>query len=409
MTSDSSPPVLPGELSDKIIDFLADDWRALAVCALVCSAWRARAGYHLSRGVILTPTTQAYQRDIIDFMRIFVPGSPICDYITALTIGQEWKPTRSNLGMYLPVDDLDFGPFRNLRSLTLTHLSISSEVRFRELYTSAQVLEELTVYDVYLSPESEEVNVTSRSRQGNPCPPLRLLRIGYSLPQGRVSDTIRDDLRLAPVGTTLHTLHLHLPTAEGWQETLACLQLSLRNLRIHVWPRRTVQRVVWEPPELYTAIAGCRYLRRLTLHVSPGSQYPSAEFPALCNSIAQWLAPPACLFAATLEKFTLCLCIRLKDLAPRSIETVAVVGRALRREAFPSLTHVRISIHDGFSALLRSPSFESRYKKKERMYLDELTAALREAQGDTAQVDVGIPSTIVMRDVAPCLPSSYAT
>lgn len=47
MSTNASPPDLPTEIHDIIIDHLHDDRHALAACALVCKAWLDTSRHHL--------------------------------------------------------------------------------------------------------------------------------------------------------------------------------------------------------------------------------------------------------------------------------------------------------------------------------------------------------------------------
>jgi hypothetical protein len=47
-------PEFPAELTDRIIDFLHSDKRALAACSLVCKSWIPASRCHLFREFTLT-------------------------------------------------------------------------------------------------------------------------------------------------------------------------------------------------------------------------------------------------------------------------------------------------------------------------------------------------------------------
>ncbi|KZT71049.1 hypothetical protein DAEQUDRAFT_764274 [Daedalea quercina L-15889] len=50
-------PYLPAELIDHIIDYLHDDFRSLATCALTCRQWLPAAHFHTFGSVVLWPDT----------------------------------------------------------------------------------------------------------------------------------------------------------------------------------------------------------------------------------------------------------------------------------------------------------------------------------------------------------------
>ncbi|TFY63900.1 hypothetical protein EVJ58_g2948 [Rhodofomes roseus] len=51
--STSGPPVMPPELTDRIVDFLHDDHTALKSCGLACRSWLAAVRYHLYYAISL--------------------------------------------------------------------------------------------------------------------------------------------------------------------------------------------------------------------------------------------------------------------------------------------------------------------------------------------------------------------
>ncbi|KAI0363495.1 hypothetical protein BV20DRAFT_975643 [Pilatotrama ljubarskyi] len=231
---------LPGEITDSIIDCLADNWRSLAKCALVCAAWRVRAGYRLSRGVTLTigrHSTEAAAdfRDLPHFVRTFCAGSQISDLIIALTM--EGAAGSSVFASGDLSDDVDFSALRNLRSLTLCNINVSTGARLRTLYTSFPLLEELSLDGVF----NRQVLNFRRARHGDDdytYPPLSTVRLRSAYSLGTVAHVLRDDLRLPSLSATVRMLSIDLPRGYlvGWEETIQTLQGTLREIRVHLWP-----------------------------------------------------------------------------------------------------------------------------------------------------------------------------
>ncbi|KAI0363497.1 hypothetical protein BV20DRAFT_124057 [Pilatotrama ljubarskyi] len=365
-------PTLPGEMTDSIIDYLADDWRSLAKCALVCCPCRARAQHHLSRGITLTiaETTkaQAVYPDLCDFLRTFCTGPPLSDLITALTMNGAARRTATYARGALP-HDVNFSPLRNLWALILRDLHVSTPAAFRTLYMSFPVLEELSV---------DGVSTDRVARRD-------------LWPQGHVGNTathvLREDLLLSSLSATVRTLHIDFPKGYlfGWDGTMKALQGTLRELRLHVWPAPNAVGVSqssslsrwcmsahlcrcfmseWHSPAFYDATAGCAHLRSLTLHVSPWSELASSRTPRSRASARRSRSGSRPLRASSHP-------YPLREFALRRGETVATVGRALCAERFPSLTRVRVSIWDESASV----SLE-----EQRKDLEELAATLRGAQ-----------------------------
>ncbi|KAI0363496.1 hypothetical protein BV20DRAFT_975644 [Pilatotrama ljubarskyi] len=390
-------PSLPAEITDIIIDCLADDWRSLAACALVCSEWRVRAGYHLSRGVTLLLGNPKSTPDLFDFVRLFCARPELSDLIVSLAIQGAVRSPNCACGD-LP-DDVDLSPLRNLRSLTLSNLYVSTAARFRTLYTSFPLLQELSIDDVLTKLEEIPASsapadgVQSGSERQGAYPPLRTLRMKVTHSElETVSDVLRDDLLTVPcLAATLRSLKLDLPRGYTgqWAQTLAVLQGSLHELRVRVWAPPVGSRA-----GLYGPIGGYTRLRSLTVHVSTGILLPHSEIPLVCTPLAQWLTSPACLFARTLERFTLCLPYPASEIARRS-EAFAAVGRALGAERFPSLAHLRINIldrgePDGLEEQRKGPEEQRKELEEQRKGLEELFAMARRGQrdGGSAVVEV---------------------
>lgn len=86
----SSPvhPGIPSELSDRVIDFLHDDWAALKACSLTCKAWLPASRFHLWNRVVLR------YGDGTDYAGFLKASPVITSCITDLTV--EFPTDRNN-------------------------------------------------------------------------------------------------------------------------------------------------------------------------------------------------------------------------------------------------------------------------------------------------------------------------
>jgi hypothetical protein len=82
-------PGIPPELSDRVIDFLHDDWTALKACSLTCKAWLPTSRFHLWNRVVLR-----YPGDGTDYAEFLKASPVITSCIVDLTI--EFPTDRSN-------------------------------------------------------------------------------------------------------------------------------------------------------------------------------------------------------------------------------------------------------------------------------------------------------------------------
>jgi hypothetical protein len=64
---------IPPELTDRVIDFLHNDWESLKSCCLTCKAWLPASRYHLWHRVVLRFTGNDDERAYADFLK----SSPI--------------------------------------------------------------------------------------------------------------------------------------------------------------------------------------------------------------------------------------------------------------------------------------------------------------------------------------------
>ncbi|TBU45678.1 hypothetical protein BD309DRAFT_823093, partial [Dichomitus squalens] len=63
--------VLPPEITDKVIDYLHDQPRALSSCSLVCSDWLPRSRLHRFRDARFTDTSA------VAWFCVLLPGAPV--------------------------------------------------------------------------------------------------------------------------------------------------------------------------------------------------------------------------------------------------------------------------------------------------------------------------------------------
>ena len=82
-------PGIPPELSDRVIDFLHDDWAALKACSLTCKAWLPASRFHLWNRVVLR-----YSGDGTDYAEFLKASPVITSCIVDLTV--EFPTDRSN-------------------------------------------------------------------------------------------------------------------------------------------------------------------------------------------------------------------------------------------------------------------------------------------------------------------------
>lgn len=82
-------PGIPPELSDRVIDFLHNDWAALKACSLTCKAWLPASRFHLWNRVVLR-----YSGDGTDYAEFLKTSPLITSCIVDLTV--EFPTDQSN-------------------------------------------------------------------------------------------------------------------------------------------------------------------------------------------------------------------------------------------------------------------------------------------------------------------------
>ncbi|KAI0668058.1 hypothetical protein C8Q78DRAFT_1048058 [Trametes maxima] len=145
-------PRLAGELTDRIIDFLHDDWRTLASCAAtgLDSVLVPCVEYHLSHTIDL-PISGGHT-EILDFMKVFKPVSSIAQVVRSIHIhgprGVVDRPAAT-----LPIL-LDLSHLPNLRDVALSHLFVESNARFARFLCRLPALEELSCDGLVMKPSN---------------------------------------------------------------------------------------------------------------------------------------------------------------------------------------------------------------------------------------------------------------
>jgi hypothetical protein len=118
---------LPAELSDRIVDYLHDDPKALRTCSSVCRAWLPAARYHRWFH------TSVERSRIVTFLSLLVDIPDLSSYISRLDLFHPSALWRRRMGQTLTACDpetLDFllNLLPNLRSLELKGWCIKDEV-----------------------------------------------------------------------------------------------------------------------------------------------------------------------------------------------------------------------------------------------------------------------------------------
>lgn len=123
---------LPQELTDYIVDYLADDKRALRTCALICRAFVRRSRAHIFEEVVLS-----YRPSDDNFLDVCSYSTTVLQSVRTLHI----DCLRSQQLLQLPTDELLVFP--SLRHLLLQSvkledapelfLSVLSQFSFRTL------------------------------------------------------------------------------------------------------------------------------------------------------------------------------------------------------------------------------------------------------------------------------------
>lgn len=77
---------LPPEMTDRIIDFLYDDRKALSICGQVCGRWVSASRYHLFATIHLRTRVRTHVEIRIDLSIICNPRSTVHEYVQYLSI-----------------------------------------------------------------------------------------------------------------------------------------------------------------------------------------------------------------------------------------------------------------------------------------------------------------------------------
>ena len=239
----STPPRLPAELTDTIIDLLHDEEDALANCSLVCKAWLPATRYHIFENLLLDPwNTEAF----IDMKNH--PLATVAPYIHHLTIDQikhRYHQTLNNVFVRLPnfpilqrldLKSISWGrigdearntaisAFKGVTELELSFSDFTTPDQFIELVSNLTSLRSLSVQ--YVS-WTEDTPVTF-SQQNAP-PKLHVIKLG-----GLGSGPILDWLAMQkPIIDTL-SICLIPEEADSVNRYLGVLGPSLLHLSVHL-------------------------------------------------------------------------------------------------------------------------------------------------------------------------------
>ncbi|KAI0350755.1 hypothetical protein OH77DRAFT_1001940 [Trametes cingulata] len=348
MSNPSQP--LPAEIVDAIIDLLHDDWQALATCASMSSAWRSRALVHLSKSVTIVSRRPPFA-EALRFMRVFRPGSVLADALTTLVVRGRGRSAD------LPYM-LDLAHFRNLRSLSLVGLTVRTINKLRDFLASCpQSIEELCFDRLSLVNIPLAVGGGDGSRallQGiRPFPRLRALRLRlWDDDYGchAVHYALYESLIVGAWSSVLlRTLSVHtfgrewnLPTGAS---LVGRMQGTLQDVRVTPW------RPVDPDDALMSALSRCASLQKLTLCFVPVDDAHRARYPHILESLATWLTPPRCHFAASLRELTLMLHYPMEPMIPhaRVAQTegslLAAFADVLLPRTYPHLSKLRILLY----------------------------------------------------------------
>lgn len=243
-------PHLAAELTDRIVDFLHDDWRALVSCVLTASPGdffsplAPCAKYHLSRTIDLQ--ISGSHTELLDFLNTFSPSSSLTPLVFSVHIhgplvgdGETPRATFPSL--------IDLKHFPHLRVLTLSHLFVGAPMRFVRFLCRTPALEDLSC--VGLAPKPSTPGGYRLASDVGPgeteaaafCRRLKALRIVdfERLEDGLTPYDVLLELlyhaRCIRNGTTLHTVAIcvdSLSDRRRWMGALCRYNDSLQDIEV---------------------------------------------------------------------------------------------------------------------------------------------------------------------------------
>lgn len=242
MSLDASTYRLPSELTDRILDFLHDDRRALASCALTCRGWLPTSRHHLFHTlrqipiVDVEPLARLLEEDpsLGSYIEHLELGRPTISVIMAMLYG---RPPPLHLGILEP------SRMSNLRKLIVCDVVVEAFLPFSRLLFTLPKLEELSIGLALVCEDYEKLRIERRSEpewlsvpiDGVAPLALRSLRIysgfqqfPYSFFPGIIL-AIRDHLNLKKFALDISPAHFWhwIAAIQAISGTLLSLQLSI--------------------------------------------------------------------------------------------------------------------------------------------------------------------------------------
>ncbi|KAI0350761.1 hypothetical protein OH77DRAFT_1439627 [Trametes cingulata] len=139
---------LPGELIDRIVDFLHDDWRALVSCALTGPACLLvpSSEFHLSNTIELP--ISGSQAELLEFVKTFHPNSPLVPLIRSIHVhGPRGSVPAATFPALIDLSHLCY-----LRSVTLSDMFIESNGHLLRFLCRLPALEDLACVGLVTKP-----------------------------------------------------------------------------------------------------------------------------------------------------------------------------------------------------------------------------------------------------------------
>ncbi|KAI0737170.1 hypothetical protein C8Q80DRAFT_436688 [Daedaleopsis nitida] len=316
-------PIIPGELTDRIVDFLYDDWPSLASCVMInsLSALSPRAEFHLSHTI--TIHVQQYDsnaRGLSHFLRLFGPTTRLAHLVQSLhisgardSLSLSPQHTRADVETSPSIPTLppfaDLRHLPHLRSLVLSDLHIGLPGRFIHFLCSMPALAELSCLSLRGPAHSSSYRtIPDRARSAPSARAalparLRVLRVvgtdlcsgGSDMPHdclaeilglsdSPVSDDSLDSGSSSRTRLSLRSAEIHFPDArrcERWIRGICSKNCAtLTELGV------TIVNAVYTHSDgdedwnrLFAGLAACTALHSLNVRYSPQPQLHNPDRP----------------------------------------------------------------------------------------------------------------------------------